>query len=413
MSLSTLFVDLNSYFASVEQELRPELRGRPVAVVPLMADTTCCIAASYEAKRFGVKTGTRVGDAKRMCPGLALVEGRPATYVKFHHEILAAAETVLPVHSVHSIDEFSCRLLGAQREPEAALGLASGVKRAIAQRVGPRLLCSIGIAPNRLLAKVASDMQKPDGLVVIRKQDLPQCLLRLELTDLPGVGPKMRARLAAKGVTTMEQFVRMTEGEAAALWESVVGRWWFHMLRGDELPEAPTLRRSISHSHVLGPERRNEADARGILVRLLDKAAARARKLDYWAKRMTVSLKYLDGRKWNHSVSFPECHDSLTLVELFAPIWAKKPAGTLLRVGVALDELAGMGSATPPLFAEAQGREGIAKAMDAVNAKYGRSTVFIASAKQSRTKHADPIAFGSIPEIEAGDVEREADDDQG
>src|SRR5215472_18349819 len=100
-----LHIDLNSFFASVEQQLHPEYRGKPLAVVPVMADTTCCIAASYEAKAFGVKTGTQVGEAKRMCRGIELVEARHELYVKYHNKIVTAVETCVPVTSVMSIDE--------------------------------------------------------------------------------------------------------------------------------------------------------------------------------------------------------------------------------------------------------------------------------------------------------------------
>src|SRR5438105_174470 len=103
--LNWLFVDLNSYFASVEQQDRVELRGRPVGVVPMLADTTCCIAASYEAKAHGVKTGTIVADAKHMCPNIVLVEARHEIYVEYHHRIVEAVETCLPVTAVMSIDE--------------------------------------------------------------------------------------------------------------------------------------------------------------------------------------------------------------------------------------------------------------------------------------------------------------------
>lgn len=119
-ALNWLFVDLNSYFASVEQEVRPELRGHPVGIVPMMADTTCCIAASYEAKAHGVKTGTIVADAKRMCPGLVLVEARHEIYVDFHHRIVEAVESCLPVTAVLSIDEMACRLMGRERPLLAA-----------------------------------------------------------------------------------------------------------------------------------------------------------------------------------------------------------------------------------------------------------------------------------------------------
>ena len=101
--LRWLFLDLNSYFASVEQELRPELRDRPVAVVPLLADTTCCIAASYEAKAFGVRTGTQVGEAKRLCPGIELIEARHELYVDYHHRD-CGSRRVLPAGHFRNVD---------------------------------------------------------------------------------------------------------------------------------------------------------------------------------------------------------------------------------------------------------------------------------------------------------------------
>src|SRR6202142_889127 len=143
--LKWLFLDLNSYFASVEQELRPELRDRPMAVVPLLADTTCCIAASYEAKKYGVRTGTQVGEAKRLCPGIVLVEARHELYVDYHYRVVEAVESCLPVTSVMSIDEMACRLLGKEQPLLSALELARQVKDAVRQ-VGSTLRCSVGLA---------------------------------------------------------------------------------------------------------------------------------------------------------------------------------------------------------------------------------------------------------------------------
>src|SRR5665213_3948155 len=130
-AVNWLFVDLNSYFASVEQQDRPELRGRPVGVVPMLADTTCCIAASYEAKAFGVRTGTIVADAKRMCPDILLVEARHEIYVAYHHRVVEAVESCLPVTAVCSIDEMACRLMVRERPLRAALDLGMRVKRTI------------------------------------------------------------------------------------------------------------------------------------------------------------------------------------------------------------------------------------------------------------------------------------------
>src|SRR5258708_6540014 len=151
-----LFLDLNSYFASVEQEVRPELRNRPVAVVPSLVDTTCCIAASYEAKWRGVKTGTMVKEAKELCPDIVFVEGRHELYTEYHHKIIAAVETCIPVTAVRSVDEMVCKLIGRERSLLAAMDLGMRIKDAIRKQVGSTLRCSIGLAPNQYLAKVAT-----------------------------------------------------------------------------------------------------------------------------------------------------------------------------------------------------------------------------------------------------------------
>ena len=165
--LRSLFLDMNAFFASAEQHGNPRYRGRPLVVAPLNTDATSCIAVSYEARPFGIKTGTPVGEARRLCRGLIVVPSRTEYYVQLHHQIIEAVERVIPVTQVLSIDEMSCRLWREDRPPEAALALAKEVKASISTHVGPTLKCSVGLAPNSWLAKVASDMQKPDGLTCI------------------------------------------------------------------------------------------------------------------------------------------------------------------------------------------------------------------------------------------------------
>src|SRR5262245_59538297 len=206
MPLRYLFIDMNSYFASVEQQERPELRGRPVAVVPMLAETTCCIAASYEAKRFGVKTGTRVREARQLCPGIQLIPARHELYVEYHHRILKAVGGVLAIAGVLSVDEVACKLHGVEQKQDEAERLARQIKAALRRELGEQMRCSVGIAPNTLLAKIAADMHKPDGLTVIRSEDLPQRLHGLELKDFPGVGRKMEQRLHRFGVRTAKEF---------------------------------------------------------------------------------------------------------------------------------------------------------------------------------------------------------------
>jgi DNA polymerase-4 len=153
-----LFLDLNSYFASVEQQERPELRGRPIGIVPLITEHTCCIAASYEAKAYGVKTGVSVEEAKQRCPHIQLVEARPKLYVEYHHRIVDAVNSCVPVTSVMSVDEMACRLMGRERALPNATTIAVDIKQSL-RTVGATLRCSVGLAPNRYLSKIASDLQ--------------------------------------------------------------------------------------------------------------------------------------------------------------------------------------------------------------------------------------------------------------
>lgn len=202
MTLNALYIDFNSYFASVEQQLQPVLRGKPIAVLAVLAETTCCIAASYEAKAFGVKTGTSVKDARALCPNIIFVEARPQLYVEHHHRLIEIVESCTPVEKVLSIDEMVCRMTGSQQHPEVALKLAAKIKEKIAKQFA-WIRCSIGIAPNTFLAKVASNMQKPDGCVLLEMQDIPEKLLKLALRDLNGIGKQMEARLTRHKIFTV------------------------------------------------------------------------------------------------------------------------------------------------------------------------------------------------------------------
>src|SRR5277367_6230213 len=130
-----LHIDLNSFFASVEQQLHPEYRGKPLAVVPTMADTTCCIAASYEAKAFGIKTGTQVGEAKKKCPEIVLIEGSHTEYAKYSHAITEAVDLACPVSHNPSIDEMVCQLIGREQEPPRARKIALEIKQSIYKNV--------------------------------------------------------------------------------------------------------------------------------------------------------------------------------------------------------------------------------------------------------------------------------------
>jgi len=419
--LNWLFVDLNSYFASVEQEVRPELRGRPVAVVPMMADTTVCIAASYEAKALGVKTGTMVGDAKRMCPGIVLLEARHELYVDYHHRIVEAVEGCLPVTAVLSIDEMACRLLGRERPLLAAMELGRKVKAAIRDKVGSSLRSSVGLATNRYLAKVASDMEKPDGLVALPLDILPGALRQLTLRDLPGIGAKTEKRLNDKGIRTMDDLMTLACDKAGDLWGSVWGERLWHWLRGEDFDMSETEHlKSLSHQHVLAPEMRTQEKAWAVAHKLLHKAAMRLRAGGLWAgaiglavgfagpngERVPVSNFGVPVKGWKGELKLSECQDNPTLIAALTRLWSGIPKDAAYEhpyfIGVHLNGLVPDRLHSLNLFdgtEDEQSRAKLLAVMDQLNNKYGLSTLAPATMLTAYKSAPTRIAFHSIPEL--------------
>jgi DNA polymerase-4 len=419
-----LHLDLNSFFASVEQQMHPEYRGRPVGVVGTMADTGALIAASYEAKALGIKTLTKVGEARRICPEIVLVEGSHSKYAEYSHRIAAAVERVCPVAHTPSIDEMVCELMGREGEPPRARRIALDIKQAIKDDVGETLRCSIGMAPNRYLAKIASDMQKPDGLIGLLPSQLPRSIRHLELRDLPGVGARTEARLHAKGVRTMDDLLALDRPAMHRLWDSVWGDRLWHWLRGAETGDdgAPTggdVQKSLGHSHVLGPEFRTDEGAWSVAHKLLHKAAMRLRMEKFYAGRLGVAVKYaltreqaargnaqkhssgIQGTSWGMEAKFDEAQDTLTLLDVLRKVWAKRPRGEEYAkpffVGVTLRELTPESEHQETLFGDADRRGELSATMDRLNLKYGHTTLHFAGMLPARETAPTRIAFTQIP----------------
>jgi len=411
MPLRYLFIDMNSFFASVEQQEKPWLRGKPVAVVPVLADTTSCIAASYEAKAFGVRTGTPVWEARRLCPGIRFIEGNHRRYVTMHHRIVDAVGSCIPIHKIRSVDEMTARLIGPERKPERAGDLARRIKEAIYARAGDYMRCSIGIAPNELLAKIAADMKKPNGLTVLADADLPQALHGLKLTDFPGVAKRMERRFHLHGIFTVPQFCAAPAATLGLVWGSrMLGEKWHRLLRGDDVVEKATHRQTVGHSHVLPPELRTADGAYGVLVRLAHKAAARMRKIGYWTGAVSVGVTFRDAERratsgwnaygWDASCRIGHCEDTPTILRAISALWKKKPEGVPFKVGLTLSDLRPARTATPSLFPDERSQADLSRAMDDVNREFGASVVYFGSMFGMQDAAPNRVAFTQIPDFD-------------
>jgi DNA polymerase IV len=408
--LRWLFLDLNSYFASVEQNENSRLRGKPIAVLPLMTEGTCVIAASYEAKRFGVKTGTPVWQARRLCPEIELVAGRHDLYVDYHHRILDEVDRHIPIAAICSIDEVACRLDTRERRLDVAIDLSRRIKEGLRRNVGPMISCSIGIAPNRFLAKTATDMQKPDGFVVLEPHALPGRLFDLKLTDLCGIADRTEKRLARGGIRTVEQLWHADPKFIRQIWGGIVGERFWYELHGYDLPEAQTERSSISHSQVLAPEARPFGEARLVGRRLAQKAAARLRRLGYVAARFGVSIRTVADAQWHREsrLEVPS-DDNLVFMRAFESLWQaaakESTAKNLKKVGIWMSELTEAALLSPTLFdrppSPKEGRtEHVSRVMDTINRKFGKDAVLLGMPAKLAQYTGTKIAFDRIPDRE-------------
>jgi len=395
-----LFLDLNSYFASCEQQERPELRGRPIAIVQMLTDSTCAIAASYEAKAFGIKTGTAIWEAKKRCPDLILVKARHKLYVQYHHRIIEAVDTCLPVTKVCSIDEMACRLLGRERDVPTAQELAHKVKHTVRQRVGDCMTCSIGLAPNLFLGKVGSDMQKPDGLVVITKNDLPVILHRLKLTDIYGIGARMEHRLNRAGIGNVADLMSASCSQLRQAWGGINGVLYYELLHGADLqfPSSPHSK-SISHQHVLEPQLRTIDGARQFSQHLLTKAAERLRHQGYYCRRLGLSLSAADdnGRFWEET-GFHETQDTDFMLARLTQLWKQAPPMKPIKVGVVLLGLIPAAQHQPDLFADNSQRQKLSPLLDKINQRYGRGAIGFGKPSEQIKQFTGHAAFQRVPE---------------
>jgi DNA polymerase-4 len=418
LPLRWLYIDLNSYFASVEQQLQPELRGKPVAIVPVETDATSVIAASYEAKRFGIKTGTPVYEAKKMCKGLQLVLARHDKYVEYHHLIEQEVWKHIPVTQVCSIDEFACRLMDNETSEAYVTALAARIKKGIRENVGVALTCSIGVAQNKYLAKVAADMKKPDGFTIIAEADMYAKLTSLKLNDLPSVGRNMEARLNANRIHTVEELLSYNAKHMRKIWHSVWGEKIWYLLRGFEIPDIETKKVHFGHSHVLPLEMRPIEQTRYTARRLTLKAASRMRRHNFHARRLVVSIRLEKPmHRIAYETSFKAAKDNLSLLDAMENVWAniRREAFAINRnprvkkVSITLFGLVNSDEVMPEfLFDEdaahdekVKKSERLSAALDKLNMKYGRDTATLGMMPTEAKKFTGTkIAFSRIPEME-------------
>ncbi len=407
--IETLYIDFDSFFASVEQQLVPAYRDRPMGVLPLDSLYSGFIAVSREAKALGIKRGDRLIDIRETYPNFPAAIARHDVYIAMHHKILKSVGRSLPIHKVWSVDEVECRLMGNERKNW--LRLAVEIRDNLVADIGPYITPSIGFGANQLLAKIAAEMEKPNGLVCLHPQELPRLLYGIKLSDIPGIGRRMRERLRLAGVISVRQLMGLSGKQMRALWRSVEGERLWAGLHGYRTEAIETKRNMFGHGRILSPDWRNQDGARNCARLLLVKAARRLRRQAYAASHMSVSIGFREqgrqGEKKQFQVPAMDDHIFLSALDIMlAEIWGRVSNVYPVKVSVCLFGLSRQATRSQDLLesvavrADRQRWEDISGIMDALNTRYGDTKLSLGTYVEPPGGYAGgKIAFGRIPDM--------------
>lgn len=394
-----MHIDLNSCFATVEQQARPMLRGKPVAIVNRRTDMTMIVTASYEAKAMGVKLGMRLRDAKVLCPGLIGIESDPPKYRYVYHKLLDIMRDYSAHVTMKSIDE---GIIDFHDSPAAIAGrdleeIGQEIKQRLKDEIGVWMRCNIGIATNRFLAKTAASLHKPDGLDVITPANIREVLGTLELTDLTGIAHRNEKRLQSVGIMTPLDFLHTDVVTLQkVVFKSVVGQWWHKRLRGWEVDDVSTDIKRVGRQYVLEKFDLSYEEITQRLHHLCESVGSRMRSQNKSARGIYVYARTLDKGYWHSSTLSPLPFSSDQAIYAQAQRLFEKAPDRLREIGVHCYELEYIDDPQLSLFNDQIVRERqVTSAIDDINKRWGERTIHSADTLGTGIYVKQKIPFGS------------------
>ncbi len=395
-----LHIDLNSCFATVEQQARPLLRGKPIGVTNRKTPNACVVAPSIEAKALGVKVGMSFSEAKLHAPDLILVETDPPKYHHVYQLLVDIMRSYSPAISMKSIDEGIIDFGGTRetlnRRPLTVIG--HEIKRRLRTEVGEWMSCNIGIAPNRFLAKQAASLHKPDGLDVITHKNLREVLSGLQLTDLSGIAERNQARLNACGIYTPLEFLDApSELLKRQVFKSIAGDDWYQRLRGHEVDNHQWATKTVGRQYVLDEMRPSDELLRSRLAYLCETTAVKLRYKGLCARGVAVYLMYAGGDSWNERRMFKSSFFSNAEVHRRATLlFNRRPRDDWVRmIAVSCYGLEPSNTSQISLLEDVNREVWLTQAVDEINHQFGEFTVTYASSLAAKAIVKQKIPFGS------------------
>ncbi len=401
---TTLVVDLNCAFASIEQQRDASLRGRPLAIAAYATDAATIVSSSREARDLGIKTGMRVFEAKAIFPRIVVREPDPPRYREVSDKLLEILDRHSPDVLRMSIDEASVDLAGTPGLARlGAEGVGRAIKAAVREEIGEVVTCSIGVSTSIWMAKQASNLDKRDGLERIDHRNLVSVFARLDLTDLSGIGEATARRLERAGVRKPLDFLRAdAERLRRAGMRTEVANWWLRRLRGFEVGSFESVhRKSYSHSHVMAHATSSQGDLEELLMRLSEMVGRRLRAAGRRGTTVSVSVVYrpVAGHFSKQvTLSTPVATGEEIYRAALGLLAAREPGRDVGTLGVGLSGLTEAGSAQMDLFGDPDRQprnERLEVAMDAIRDRFGEDAVTRARLLGRARVVRDRIAFGN------------------
>lgn len=376
-----LFIDMNSFFASCEQQTNPAWRHKPVAVTPINTPNGCIVSASYEAKTKGIKTGTLIEDARVICSGIIIVEANVKKYLEFNSKLIKVLYNFSPFVTVKSVDEAVIKLSPSEQNTNSALALARQIKDKIYQNLGEYMRSSIGIGPNVWLAKMAAESKKPNGLVEVKLENLAEFYESQKLTDLKGIAGRTQTQLNYLGIITpMDLYLSTAENLRKKL--GICGEYWYLRMHGYDTDtrinanlDADQRRKSISQSHVLEPLNRRWDRAWQVCQKLVERAAKRLRDKNLQAEGVGLGIRVWKNC-WHKTYKTSPFSDSQTCLKLIKKLWDENPIEDKpLKIGIHLFNLSRSTGYQQKIFPKMQRLDDFYKSIDKINDRYGAFTI--------------------------------------
>ena len=400
VSPTIMHIDLNSCFATVEQQAHPHLRGKPIAIAAYPTGGGCILAPSIEAKKFGIKTGMRVREGKEIYPDLII---RTADTIlirdvneKFRKICLKYSPDVVP----KSIDEVVINFSKTPNLDRGLINIGREIKKRFREEIGEWISCNVGIGTNRFLAKTAAGLHKPDGLDVIDYKNLKDVYKKLSLTDLNGINNRFEYRLNQASIYTPLDFLNATDNVLRKIvFKGIVGHYWYLRLRGHEVDDFNTNKKSFGQDYALAKKTKDLEELKKIIMKLCEKMGRRLRESENCASGFHLGLVYDDWTYWHKGHKFKNF--SYTTYELFSKIMSiflqQPKIKTVVKVAISCFNLQPLDNMTLNLFeTNIEKKRLLSKALDKINDLYGEYVIYPGLMMDMKNTIIDRIAFGKI-----------------